>query len=211
MFWSLSGQRSRQVWFEKPADAQGGSVIVYVSAVVETNAAVVLMYFRVCVSNTGSQWRTRPSQRRIGVTPPCTVGLLAEPPANHTTFWEGEMCLKPIDFKHFIKTTNRHYTHISSSPPNLFFFLLSCTSSLCYLAFCNRSICCAVLWFTPTSLTTIGGYCIALLCYSMLPHVSHVPVGLYTNIGLPETSRTRGTLKILGMGESRSRGNQGKR
>lgn len=29
----------------------------------------------------------------------------------------------------------------------------------------------------------------------------HVPVGLFTNLGLPETRRTRRTLKIHGMGE----------
>lgn len=36
----------------------------------------------------------------------------------------------------------------------------------------------------------LGEYCVALLCYSMLLNVSHVHVGLFTNIGLLETSRT---------------------
>ena len=102
----------------------------------------------VCVSTAGPQWRTRPSQRRIGVTPPCPVGLPAEPPANHTTFWEGEMCLKLIHFKHSIKTTNIHYTHTYPHHTLICFFLLSHTCSLCYFAFCNCSISVALLWFT---------------------------------------------------------------
>lgn len=47
----------------------------------------------------------------------------------------------------------------------------------------------------------LAEYCVALLCYSMLPHVSHVPVGLFTNTGLPERRRTQMWLGIHGMGE----------
>lgn len=163
----------------------------------------VILLSCVCVCNAGPQWRTQPSERRISVTPACPIRLLAEPPANYTTLWEGEICLKTIAylFQIFMKLEQTQSTSLSLPNPPI---LLSYTASLCCFApFTPQFL--SLYCDSPRHLSPLLGECcvaVPLLCYSMLPNVSHVPVGLFTNLGLPEMRRTWRTRETHGMGES---------
>lgn len=70
----------------------------------------------VTLCNAGPQCGTHPSEGRIRVTSPCPIWLLAEPPANHTTLWKGEIWLGNI-----MSTFNilSQRPHLSSSLPYL--------------------------------------------------------------------------------------------
>lgn len=50
----------------------------------------------VCVYNVGPQRTKLSSERRIGVTPPCSIRLPAEPSSNHATLWDGEIVSKQL-------------------------------------------------------------------------------------------------------------------
>lgn len=89
---SLLGQRSHQVRFEEPADAQGGLVFTSAHGFISTKCGVILILFP-CGCNAGAQWRKQSSERRIGITPAREIWQFAKPPANHSTLWDGEVLL----------------------------------------------------------------------------------------------------------------------
>ncbi len=94
-----------------------------------------------------------------------------------------------IYLKYFLNW-NRCHPHLSLSLPNLPVPLSYTASLCCFASFIAPFL--SLSCDSPRHLSPLGECRVAvpLLCYSMSPNVSHVPVGLFTNLGLPEMRGT---------------------